>query len=103
MLALAPAASATVASAATDGPPTYTCQTDGPAPRLYPPWVHGIDCQASSGAPVSGIARGPLNMIINQPRFTPSGIVWTCEQVEVLDGTPGALRVMGRMCQERRN
>lgn len=64
-----PAAGAATVSAVA-GEPTYTCQTDTPGNTGFPILIHGIGCQASNGAPTTGVS-GPVKLVINQPRYHP--------------------------------
>jgi hypothetical protein len=81
--------------------PTYTCFTDTPAPHIFPPWVHGIDCVASPGAPTSGPVDGPLKLVIEHPKFSsedPRGARFICDHAQVHEGEAQNLRVMGMGC-----
>lgn len=81
--------------------PTYTCDHDGPAPLIYPPWVSGIDCVASPGAPTSGPVNEPIKLIIEHPGFSSRGdseARFNCERAQVREDDEGVRSVMGRGC-----
>ncbi|GAA2113554.1 hypothetical protein [Actinomadura alba] len=96
VLALAPAAQAATVSAAA-GEPTYTCQTDTPGNTGVPISIRGIGCQASNGAPTTGVS-GPVKLVINQPRYHPHVPAWTCHQARAL-GLANAMEVIAMDCR----
>ncbi|WP_329239398.1 hypothetical protein OG417_37610 [Actinoallomurus sp. NBC_01490] len=91
-----PAAGAATVSAVA-GEPTYTCQTDTPGNTGFPILIHGIGCQASNGAPTTGVS-GPVKLVINQPRYHPRVPAWTCHQARVL-GSAAAMEIMAVDCR----
>ncbi|MFC6880530.1 MULTISPECIES: hypothetical protein [Actinomadura] len=99
-LATAPAALADPGPAADDVAPTYICDTDRPTPIVYPPFIHGLGCKASPGAPTEGEVRGPVNVFIIHARFSPAPGLWTCRHatVSAAEGNE-TVNVLGRFCE----
>ncbi|GAT67238.1 hypothetical protein HS048_22680 [Planomonospora sp. ID91781] len=92
---------ASPAAASADDVPTYTCQRDVPAPRVYPPWAIGVDCTAAKGAPAQGERTGPVDILFpNRLDGVDELKHQRCRSV-VATLDEGKLGVVGRDCHPR--